>query len=146
MGTKTISETPVSPGHQDISELLDQYGCGPGTHDNATTHGWFEELPDRERRWFWTYLRRPEDEIRDAVPELIRLAWSSPAALAIAPFQDLLNLGSEDRMNIPGSAKGYWRWRATRHMLSSREFQWLGDLTKTSNRSGSAQLPVMEAA
>ena len=117
-----------------------------GTHDNATTRGWFEDLPDRERRWLWTYLRRAKGEIRDAAPELMQLAWSSPAALAIAPFQDLLNLGREGRMNVPGRAKGNWRWRATQHMLSARDFHWLGNLTKVSNRSRSVQLPVMEAA
>jgi 4-alpha-glucanotransferase len=117
-----------------------------GTHDNATTRGWFEDLPDRERRWLWTYLRRPEGEIRDAAHELIRLAWSSPAALAIAPFQDLLNLGREGRMNVPGRPEGNWQWRATQHMLSARDFAWLSNLTKVSNRSGSVQIPVMEAA
>jgi 4-alpha-glucanotransferase len=117
-----------------------------GTHDNATTRGWFEDLPDRERWWFWAYLRRPDGQIRGAAPELMRLAWSSPAALTIAPFQDLLNLGSEGRMNVPGRPEGKWRWRPTQHMLPARAFQWLGNLTKVSNRSGSVQFPVMEAA
>ena len=74
-------------------------------------------------RRLWTYLRRPEGEIRDAAPELIRLAWSSPAALAMAPLQDLLNLGREGRMNVPGRAEGNWRWRATEHMLSAGSFR-----------------------
>jgi 4-alpha-glucanotransferase len=91
-------------------------------------------------------LRRPDGQSRDAAPELMRLAWSSPAALAIAPFQDLLNLGQEGRMNVPGRPEGNWRWRATPHMLSARDFQRLADLMKISNRSGSVQLPVMEAA
>jgi 4-alpha-glucanotransferase len=65
----------------------------------------------------------------------MRLAWSSPAALAIAPLQDLLNLGSSARMNVPGRAGGNWRWRLTDDMLSPSAFDWLGDLTKESNRS-----------
>ena len=69
-----------------------------------------------------------------------------PKRAAMAPLQDPLNLGSEGRINVAGSVKGNWCWRATQHMLSAREFQWLGDLTKFSNRSGSVQLPVMEAA
>ena len=89
-------------------------------------------------------MKRPEGEIRDAAPELIRLAWSSPAALAITPLQDLLNLGREGRMNVPGLAQGNWRWRATRHMLSPSNFQWLKELTQISNRVGPA--PAMEAA
>ena len=49
------------------------------------------------------------------------MAWSSPAALAMAPLQDLLNLGAEGRMNVPGRAEGNWRWRATEHMLAASE-------------------------
>jgi len=117
-----------------------------GTHDNATTREWFENLPERGRRNFWTYLKRPGGEVCDAAPELIRLAWSSPSAIAITPLQDLLNLGSAARMNVPGLAGGNWRWRATGHMLSAWNFQWLKELTKTSNRLGFLQAPVMEAA
>jgi 4-alpha-glucanotransferase len=117
-----------------------------GTHDNATTREWFQGLPDRERRCLCSYLNRPEIEIRDAAPELIRLAWSSPATIAVAPLQDLLNLGREGRMNVPGTAEGNWRWRATQHMLSGGNFRWLGDLTKLSNRSGVVGVPVIEAA
>jgi len=116
-----------------------------GTHDNATTREWFESLADRERRSVWAYLRQSEREPRDVAPELIRLAWSSKAALAITPLPDLLNLGKEGRMNVPGTAEGNWRWRATQHMLSARNFEWLRDLTKISNRSGAIQLPAMGA-
>ena len=66
----------------------------------------------------------------------MQLAWSSAAALALAPLQDLLNLGTEARMNVPGRAEGNWRWRCTEAMLSAPEIEWLQNLTKTSNRSG----------
>ena len=105
-----------------------------GTHDNATTREWYEQLSERERRRVWEYLKRPAGETRDATPELIRLAWSSPAALAIAPLQDVLNLGSETRMNVPGRAEDNWRWRATPDMLSAGNFARLRDLTAESNR------------
>jgi 4-alpha-glucanotransferase len=65
----------------------------------------------------------------------MRLAWSSPAALVIAPLQDLLNLGRNARMNVPGQAGGNWRWRLTEDLLSPSAFDWLRDLTKESNRS-----------
>ena len=42
---------------------------------------------------------------------MVRAAWASVAALAVAPAQDLLGLGSEARMNTPGRAGGNWRWR-----------------------------------
>ena len=72
----------------------------------------------------------------------MRLAWSSPAALAIAPLQDLLNLGSEARMNVPGRAHGNWRWRVREDMLSSQAFQRLQDLTESCKRSVSPATPV----
>jgi 4-alpha-glucanotransferase len=117
-----------------------------GTHDNPPTRQWFEELSDREQQWVWTYLRRPEGEIRHAAPELVRLAWSSPAALSIAPLQDLLNLGSESRLNVPGSAQGHWRWRVTSPMLSDTTFQWLKEVTNISSRLGGVRFPPMEVA
>jgi len=117
-----------------------------GTHDNPPTRQWFEELPDRERQAVWTYLKRPDGEIRDVAFELMRTAWSSPAALAVAPLQDVLNLGREGRMNVPGQADGNWRWRATRPMLSATNFQWLKELTNISNRLGMIRRPCLEAA
>ena len=66
-----------------------------GTHDNATTREWYEELPDDQRQNFWNLFAARARRSAEAAPELMRLAWSSAAALAIAPLQDLLNLGSE---------------------------------------------------
>jgi 4-alpha-glucanotransferase len=62
------------------------------------------------------------------------MAWSSRAALAMAPLQDVLNLGSDARMNVPGRADGNWRWRCSENALSDRAFDPLRDLTKDSNR------------
>ena len=106
-----------------------------GTHDNNTTRGWFETLPEQQKQTVWRYLRRAPGESREAAPELMRLAWSSRAALAIAPLQDLLNLGASARMNIPGQAGGNWRWRLTDDQLSPAAFDWLGDLTRGANRA-----------
>jgi 4-alpha-glucanotransferase len=106
-----------------------------GTHDNPTTRGWFEELPDEQRPYLWNYLKRPSGESREAASMLINLAWSSVAVLAMTPLQDLLNLGNDARMNLPGRAEGNWRWRCTEDMLTPAAFQWLHDLTKTSNRA-----------
>ena len=75
-----------------------------GTHDNPTTRGWFEDLPEEQRQNLWKYLKRAPGTSGDAAPALMQLAWSSKAALAIAPLQDLLNLGNEARMNVPGRA------------------------------------------
>jgi 4-alpha-glucanotransferase len=76
-------------------------------------------------------------------------AWSSVAGLAIAPLQDLLNLGNDARMNVPGRPEGNWRWRCTEEMLSDPAFEWLRDLTKNASRSRVWMAPeskVLEAS
>jgi 4-alpha-glucanotransferase len=107
-----------------------------GTHDNPTTRQWYEELPDAQRQTLWRYIKRREGHGSEAAPALIELSWSSGAALAIAPLQDVLNLGAEARMNTPGRAEGNWRWRCPEDILSAPEIEWLQDLTMSSNRSG----------
>jgi len=105
-----------------------------GTHDNNTTRGWFAALPEKERRRVLSYLNRAEGQ-SDGIPgELLGLAWSSVATMAIAPLQDVLNLEGQARMNFPGSAVANWRWRATEEMVHSGNFMRLRDLTATSNR------------
>ncbi|MGA2416526.1 MAG: 4-alpha-glucanotransferase [Candidatus Sulfotelmatobacter sp.] len=111
-----------------------------GTHDNAPTREWYEELPDDQRHNFWSYLKRAPGDLGEAAPDLMRLAWSSMAALAIAPLQDLLNLGTEARMNIPGRAGGNWRWRYSEAMLTPQLLRWLQELTESSKRLGSGAI------
>ena len=106
-----------------------------GTHDNATTRGWYEELSDAQQQSVWRYLGRARGAAAEVAPALMHLAWVSVAALAIAPLQDLLNLGNEGRMNVPGRADGNWRWRCTDEMLSTDAFEWLRELTSRSGRS-----------
>jgi 4-alpha-glucanotransferase len=109
-----------------------------GTHDNAPTREWYDELPDYQRQNLWNYLKRAAGGGADAAPALMNLAWSSKAALAIAPLQDLLNLGAASRMNVPGQPAGNWRWRCREDMLSTSSFEWLRRLTETSKRSGAS--------
>jgi 4-alpha-glucanotransferase len=112
-----------------------------GTHDNPTTREWYEEMHDSQRQSFWSCLKRPMGDRSEAAPALMSLAWSSIAALALAPLQDLLNLGREARLNVPGRAEGNWRWRCTPQMLSGPAFEWLRELTSTSNRSAKLHSP-----
>jgi 4-alpha-glucanotransferase len=129
-------------GHSDNPHLPDNYVADSvvytGTHDNPTTRGWYDELPDDQQRNLWNYLKRPAGNPDEAAPGLMSLAWSSTAALAMAPLQDLLNLGNEARMNVPGRAGGNWRWRFTEDMLSGQALEWVRDLTKSSGRLGAA--------
>jgi 4-alpha-glucanotransferase len=105
-----------------------------GTHDNPTSRAWYEDLPEEQRQNLWSYLDRSGGDSAEAAPKLMRLAWFSVAALAIAPLQDVLNLGNEARMNVPGRAEGNWRWRCTEELLSGPAFEWLRELTKNSGR------------
>jgi 4-alpha-glucanotransferase len=135
-GTKVLQF--AFDGHPDNPYLPHRYVPNSvvytGTHDNNTTRGWYAEASASQRLEMWRYLERHPGDEGDAAPLLIRLAWSSAAALAIAPLQDLLNLGHEARMNVPGSSAGNWSWRFTEDMLAESAFQWLRDLTVTSNR------------
>jgi 4-alpha-glucanotransferase len=105
-----------------------------GTHDNPPTREWYDELPDYQRQNFWSYLNREPGGSSDAASALIDLAWSSKAALAIAPLQDVLNLGAESRMNVPGRAAGNWRWRVRQETLSGSALEWLREVTISSSR------------
>jgi 4-alpha-glucanotransferase len=114
-----------------------------GTHDNPTTRSWFEDLSEGQRDTVRKYLKQRAHVSSDVAHGLMELAWSSIAELAIAPLQDLLNLGQEARMNVPGRPQGNWRWRCTEEMLSDSAFEWLRDLTKSANRSNA--LPMRDA-
>jgi 4-alpha-glucanotransferase len=119
-GTKVLQF--AFDGNPGYSHLPGNYSTNTvvytGTHDNNTTRGWFESLPEPDRRRVWSYLNRGDGDSNRMAEELLRLAWSSVAALAIAPLQDLLNLGAEGRMNLPGSTDAHWRWRCTDEMLT----------------------------
>jgi len=125
-------------GHADNPYLPNNYISNAvvytGTHDNPTSREWYEGLPPYQRENFWRYLESTEGESRQVAWDLMRLAWSSGAALAVAPLQDLLNLGPEARMNVPGRPEGNWSWRCTEAMLSAPAFHSLRELTRSSNR------------
>jgi 4-alpha-glucanotransferase len=102
-----------------------------GTHDNDTTRGWWDSLSEADRAW-------SELDPADPVWSLIAAAWSSRAALAIAPLQDVLELGSEARMNLPGTDHGNWQWRYSAGDLTSERAARLHALTWSSRRARSA--------
>ena len=80
-------------GHSDNPHLPHNYPSNTvvytGTHDNPTTREWYEELPSAERQVLWSYLKRPDGRSSDAALAMMELAWSSRAALAIVPLQDV---------------------------------------------------------
>lgn len=102
-----------------------------GTHDNETTWGWYWNASAREQDHVRRYLARSGD---DVVWDLIRLAYSSVAVMAVIPMQDLLDLGNEARMNFPGQAGGNWQWRYTENMLTEPMVHRLREMTELYGR------------
>lgn len=110
----------------DIDAIDKNSVCYTGTHDNDTTVGWFLGTGED--------TRTPEDVLATRKQALqltggtaetihmnmIRLAFSSPATLAMAPMQDYLGLGSEARLNVPGTTLNNWRWRMREDQLDER--------------------------
>ncbi|HWC25142.1 MAG TPA: 4-alpha-glucanotransferase [Solirubrobacteraceae bacterium] len=82
-----------------------------GTHDHDTLRGWWETLPDATRTAAERQIAGAGVEEPEPWWSMIRLAYGSPARLAMVQAQDVLGLGSEARMNVPGRATGSWRWR-----------------------------------
>lgn len=80
-----------------------------GTHDNATIMEWRDSLGEEELSLVSDYINmRPGDEFNW---EMIRMAMSSVARIAIFPMQDVLGLENEGRLNTPGASNGNWAWR-----------------------------------
>jgi 4-alpha-glucanotransferase len=97
-----------------------------GTHDNDTTAGWYGKLPAPQRKALQEKLGGNDRKI---VWAMIGAALASQADTAIVPAQDLLELGSESRMNFPGMAKGNWGWRLKDGALTQELAQKLRSIT-----------------
>jgi len=103
-----------------------------GTHDNDTTLGWYKSLTEEEKLKVHTYFNFKSENVSQ---ELIRLAWMSVAEVAIAPMQDLLNLDTDARMNLPGIPTGYWKWRMKQDAITDAVINTLKTFTKIYGRA-----------
>jgi 4-alpha-glucanotransferase len=113
-----------------------------GTHDNDTTAGWFwsnagpgstrsQEEIEQERQTVLGYTQTDGSQIHW---DLIALACRSRANTAVFPLQDLLGLGTEARMNVPGVEGGNWRWRFTWDQLTDEIVQRMYDINHWAHR------------
>ena len=105
-----------------------------GTHDNDTARGWFEsDDPDRvpERR---RALAELGSDGQDFAWDLIEAVFASEAAIAVAPLQDVLSLGTGARMNTPGVQSGNWRWRFSWDQVTPEVVQRMASLVATTGR------------
>ncbi len=112
-----------------------------GTHDNNTSVGWFQGLSEEERERVRAYLGR---DGADIAWDLIRLALMSVADLVVIPFQDVLRLGAEARMNTPGLLGQNWAWRFRAEALNDGLASGLRFLTTVYDRLPAALKPVKE--
>jgi 4-alpha-glucanotransferase len=103
-----------------------------GTHDNDTARGWYEHATPIEHEAIASYLG--VHDAAGAAWSLIRAAYTSVAESAIVPVQDILNLGSEARMNRPGAEHDNWSWRLAAGALTPAHAGELRELAEVSGR------------
>lgn len=104
-----------------------------GTHDNDTTLGWWNHAGEVERNAVQAYLRPGNHGI---VWAMIRTAMTSVADLCIIPLQDVLELDSDARMNVPSQPDGNWSWRFSPTALQAKTAQVLAELVDVCDRDG----------
>jgi 4-alpha-glucanotransferase len=123
-----------APGHHAPHNHIERDFVYTGTHDNNTVRGWFEtEAAEKDRKRLFAYhgARVGPGKVHEA---MIRLAMMSVAGTAVIPVQDLLGLGGEARMNLPGGRGSYWRWRLKPGQVNGNIERWLTGLTETYGR------------
>jgi 4-alpha-glucanotransferase len=125
----------------DMDAIDENSVCYTGTHDNDTTLGWFRGNGDDTRSEEEILsTRQAALEATGGTPEtihtdMIRLAFSSHSVLAMAPMQDYLGLGSEARINTPGTTLNNWRWRMREGSLTPQVIEEVAGMVSASSRS-----------
>lgn len=104
-----------------------------GTHDNNTVKGWYRHEGSRHHHQLGQYLGKQvsEDNIH---LEMVRLAYSSVANIAMVPMQDVLGLDEAARMNTPASGEKNWRWRLQDNQTTYETERQLREWTTLFNR------------
>ena len=106
-----------------------------GTHDNNTTRGWYEDEATPEIRERIAEYVGHDVTSETVTSQLIQLAMNSVANTSIIPMQDLLGLGSEARMNTPGTTGHNWKWRVLPEQITQELTDRLNSMTKEADRS-----------
>jgi len=124
------------------SHYLRAMACFTGTHDNDTTVGWWTALKKsakhRTRSTERDKIARVKSYFQSDGREIhwsfIQAILTSVADIAAVPMQDVLGLGAEARMNMPGRAAGNWGWRLQEKQITRALCNRLRDLTIVSGR------------
>ena len=103
-----------------------------GTHDNDTTLGWWQKASEGERCFAADYLGLCSDD--DICTTIIKAAYNSVANIVIIPIQDFLCLGSDARMNTPGTVGDNWKWRLLPNPISDVQIANMRELNIQYNR------------
>jgi len=101
------------------------------THDTDTVVGFYEKLSAEQRDCLEYALATDGDSI---AWDLIEAVWHSEAVLAMTTVPDLLERGSEARLNQPGTGEGNWTWRVTADELDADTADRLAAVTRASLR------------
>ena len=124
------------PNDHHPSRIVERCIVYTGTHDNDTLAGWWASLGSRQRARVRADTGMPSRvRTRRAVWWLIGVALRAPAVAAVVPVQDLLVLGSEARINTPGTIVDNWRWRLPPGRLTRRLASELREMSMQSGRT-----------
>ncbi|NLL17949.1 MAG: 4-alpha-glucanotransferase, partial [Clostridia bacterium] len=102
-----------------------------GTHDNDTLAGWCRENQKR----LSGLVGNSVDGKTVPARKVIELLYQLEAPWVIVPLQDILGLGPEARLNIPGTAEGNWEWQFRWELLTEEVVIWLKELALASGRA-----------
>lgn len=105
--------------------------CYPGTHDNNTAIGWYQNIPMESKKKVSKYTHAGGATVHW---DLIRIALESKAKYTVIPMQDVLGLDSSARMNIPGVVARNWAWRFETSQIDEFWTKYLCKLTKENGR------------
>lgn len=107
-----------------------------GTHDNNTSVGWYRSASPEHQGFARYYLGLNENPTDMQIAwRMIDRLWRSPAEFVVAPMQDLLGLGTEARMNYPGTTAGNWQWRMPANALTDALTSKLKEINQRANRT-----------
>ncbi len=123
-----------------------------GTHDTPTLYSWWKNLRDDERSALLEYLGLPDNspftDVKEAIFERI---FNSRARFVIIPFQDIFEMGDENRVNYPGTFGNHnWSWRmpltvedlmSSKNVSFERSSRYLKKITSLSARAVSGRIP-----
>jgi 4-alpha-glucanotransferase len=101
----------VLGGGLDPLEAPERTVAYPGTHDNDTSLGWWDRIDDDVREHALAVAARAGIDEQEPSWLLLRVALATPSRIAVVPVQDLLGLGNDSRMNVPGEEQGNWGFR-----------------------------------